>query len=179
MPPWSDSIREVIALSTKRFALRRLTLDDAPFILRLVNEPSWLRFIGDRGVRNLDDARRYLVEGPLRSYERNGFGLYRVDSKKDGKALGVCGLLRREGLDSVDIGFALFPEHCGGGVATEAGGAVVQEAKSLGFDRLLAITVPENDSSIRVLEKLGLEFERVIQLPSGSGASLQLFSRSL
>lgn len=167
------------ALETGRLLLQRLTLDDAPFILRLVNEPSWLRFIGDRGVHSLEDARRYLADGPIRSYQSNGFGLYRIEAREGGASLGICGLLRREALDGVDIGFALLPEHCGSGIATEAARAVLGEARALGLPRLLAITVPENAASIRVLRKLGMEFERTVRLPPGSGEPLQLFSCSL
>lgn len=169
----------MIALETPRLLLQRLALEDAPFILRLVNEPSWLRFIGDRGVHSLEDARRYLADGPLRSYEKNGFGLYRIEAREGGASLGICGLLRREGLDAVDIGFALLPEHCGGGIATEAARAVLGEARALGLRRVLAITVAENAASIRVLQKLGMEAEGTVRLPPGSGELLQVFSCSL
>src|SRR5688572_10804905 len=94
------------ALTTDRLILRELTLDDAEFILGLVNEPSWLRFIGDRGVRTLDDARAYISNGPMKSYERNGFGLYLTALKGAGTPIGMCGLIKRDGLDDVDVGFA-------------------------------------------------------------------------
>ena len=176
-PSAQASIRGVSVLETDRLRLCRLTPDDAPFILRLVNEPSWLRFIGDRGVRTLEDARRYVFDGPMQSYERNGFGLYRVDAKATGKPIGICGLIRREGLDGVDLGFALFPEACGAGMATEASGAVLDEARALGLSRILAITVPANIASIRVLQKLGFAFDRNLELRPGE--TLELYARSL
>src|ERR1041385_7467042 len=100
-------------LEPQRLRLRPLMLDDAPFILRLVNEPSWLQFIGDKGVRHLDDARRYLRKGPLDLYERYGFGPLAVELKVDGTAIGICGLIKRETLPDVDIGFAYFPAYWG------------------------------------------------------------------
>ena len=97
-------------LETERLRLRQLTVDDAAFILQLVNDPSWLRFIGDRNVRNLDDARNYILKGPIASYEKFGFGLWLVELKADGMPLGICGLLQRDTLPDVDIGFALLPQ---------------------------------------------------------------------
>src|SRR5436190_17827308 len=99
------------SLETDRLRLRRLTLDDAPFILRLVNEPAWLQFIGDKGVRDLDGACRYLRKGPLELYERFGFGPLAVELKADATPIGICGLLKRESLPEVDIGFAFFPAY--------------------------------------------------------------------
>ena len=113
-------------LETERLALRRLTLDDAEFIFRLVNEPSWLRFIGDKNVRNLDDARNYLRTGPLDMYERFGFGMFLVERKHDGVAVGACGLLKRDTLPDPDIGYAFLPEYWGKGYALEAASAVLE-----------------------------------------------------
>ena len=104
-------------LETERLRLRRLTVDDAAFILELVNDPSWLRFIGDRGVRNLDDARSYILKGPVASYEKHGFGLWLVELKAEATPIGICGLLQRDTLPDVDIGFALLPQFCGQGYA--------------------------------------------------------------
>ena len=166
-------------LATERLILRRLTAEDAAFILRLVNEPSWLRFIGDRGVRDLDDARRYIFDGPVASYERQGFGLYLVERKEDRAALGLCGLIKREALEDVDIGFALLPEHWGKGYAGECAAAVLAQAREeFGLRRLIAITTPDNDSSIRVLEKLGFQFERMVKLAAGD-TELKLFAAKL
>jgi len=166
----------VIELATSRLQLRRLTADDAPFILELLNEPSWIRFIGDRGVRTLDDARRYIAEGPVAMYERHGVGLLLVESKSDGDRLGMCGLLRRDALPDPDIGFAFLPRHWGKGYALEAAAAVLEHARTgLGFSRIVAITSIDNESSIRLLEKLGMAFQRVIRMP-GEDEDLNLFA---
>jgi RimJ/RimL family protein N-acetyltransferase len=169
----------VIELETARLRLRRLTADDAPFILELLNEPSWIRFIGDRGVRTLDDARRYIAEGPAAMYERHGVGLLLVESKGDGDRLGMCGLLRRDALPDLDIGFAFLPRHWGRGYAFESAAAVLEHARrDLGVARILAITSLDNDSSIRLLEKLGLVFQRVLRMP-GDDEELRLFAIEL
>ena len=162
-------------LSTERLVLRRFRLDDAPFVLALVNEPGWLRFIGDRGVRTLDDARRYLQTGPLELYARFGFGLYLIERRADGACLGMCGLLRRDTLDAPDIGFALQAQHAGQGYAFEAASATLQHARDLGIDRLLAITTPDNSASQALLAKLGFQFEREITLAE----TLHLFAVEL
>ncbi|MFA6957464.1 MAG: GNAT family N-acetyltransferase [Thermoanaerobaculia bacterium] len=169
----------MIELETARLRLRRLTADDAPFILELLNEPSWIRFIGDRGVRTLDDARRYIAEGPAAMYERHGVGLLLVESKGDGDRLGMCGLLRRDALPDLDIGFAFLPRHWGRGYAFESAAAVLEHARrDLGVARILAITSLDNDSSIRLLEKLGLVFQRVLRMP-GDDEELRLFAIEL
>jgi RimJ/RimL family protein N-acetyltransferase len=148
-------------LQTDRLTLRRITTDDAPVILALVNDPAWLEFIGDRGVRTLDDARAYIEKGPVAMYQRLGFGLYLAVRKADGAPVGMAGLVKRDTLDDVDVGFAFFPEFRGQGYAHEAAAAVIAHGKSaLGLDRIVAITSPSNARSIRVLEKLGLVFER-------------------
>lgn len=161
-------------LETERLVLRRLTVEDAPFLLRLLNEPSWLRFIGDRGVRTLDDARRYVLEGPIDMYERLGFGMYATTLKgNEASPIGICGLVKRPGLEDVDIGFALLPEFWGKGYAYEAASAVMAYAKgAVGLERVVAITSLDNESSARLLEKIGLRFERLIQL---KGEELKLF----
>lgn len=159
-------------IETARLRLRRLTVDDATFILELVNDPAWLRFIGDRGVRNLDDAKNYILKGPIASYEKNGFGLWLVELKAGGTPLGMCGLLKRDTLPDVDIGFALLPQFCGQGYITEAGRATLDYGRAkLGLKRIVAITALDNQASIRVLEKLGLRFEQVIQVPGYSSES--------
>jgi RimJ/RimL family protein N-acetyltransferase len=161
---------------TARLNLRRLQQGDAPFILKLLNDPGWLRYIGDRGVRSLDDAVGFMVRGPLRMYAEHGFGLWLVEDRASGEAAGLCGLLRREGLDDPDIGFAFLPEFRGRGFALEASQAVLRHAHdTLGFARVLAITVPTNLPSRRVLERLGLRYERTVQLPNGE-VELALYS---
>jgi [ribosomal protein S5]-alanine N-acetyltransferase len=155
----------MLILQTDRLTLRRLTEEDAPFILRLVNEPAWLRFIGDKGVRNLEDARRYLREGPLDMYARYGFGLYLVMDATDATPIGMCGLIKRDALPDVDIGFAYVPESWGKGYAVEAADAVLAHGRAaFGLKRIVAITSLDNAASIRVLEKIGMSFERVIEI---------------
>lgn len=162
-------------LATDRLILRELSLDDAPFILQLVNEPSWLRFIGDRGVRDLDGARAYLQNGPLAMYARHGFGLYKVELKEDGTPMGMCGLIKRESLPDVDIGFAFFPRFWGGGYAREAALAVISYSRTKwGLKRILAIVNPENHSSIKLLGRLGFTFQRMVRMP-GETAEIQMF----
>jgi RimJ/RimL family protein N-acetyltransferase len=152
-------------LATERLLLRRLDLDDAAFILKLVNEPSWLRFIGDKGVRDLDGARDYLRSGPLDMYSRLGFGLFLVELKDGGEPVGMCGLIKRDTLPDVDLGYAFLPEYWGRGYAIEAASAVLAYGHHThGLQRIVAIVSPDNDSSVRVLEKAGMKFERMATL---------------
>ena len=141
---------------------------DAAFILELLNDPDFVRYIADRGVRTLEDARRFVEERFVESYRRNGFGLWLVEPKRSGATAGMCGLVRREGLDGVDIGYAFLPALRGMGYAAESAAAVLAYARdALGLKRLLAITSPDNAASGRVLEKTGLKFERMIRLSPG------------
>ena len=166
-------------LETQRLILRRLTTADASFILQLVNEPSWLRYIGDKGVRTLEDARRYIESGPLDMYRRLGFGLYHVELKEAGTPIGLCGLIQRPSLENVDLGFALLPQFWALGYAYESASAVMEYgARSLGLTRLVAITSKDNSASIRLLERLGFHFERVAQL-SGDAPEVSLYAREL
>jgi RimJ/RimL family protein N-acetyltransferase len=151
-------------LETDRLIISRLSAEDAPFILVLLNQPSFLRFIGDKGVRNIEDAVRYLRNGPLASYERFGFGLYRVAFKANGTPIGMCGLLKRDTLPDADIGFAFLPEYWSGGYAFEAADAVMNYGHSIGLGRIVAITSLDNDASIKLLGKIGMKFEGVITL---------------
>ena len=165
-----------MVLETDRLTIRWFTADDAEFILRLLNEPSWIRFIGNRHVKTLDDARGYLVRGPIEMYARMGFGLYAVELKETGAPIGMCGLIKRDYLDAVDIGFAFLPEHWSKGYAFESAAAVMEYATGpLGLRRIVAITSPDNHSSARLLEKLGLRFERMVTFPD-DGEALKLFS---
>jgi RimJ/RimL family protein N-acetyltransferase len=162
-------------LETDRLVLRRMSVDDAEFELRLLNEPSFLRFIGDRGVRTLEDARAYILKGPVDMYERLGFGLYITELKGEGVPIGICGLVKRDFLEDVDLGFAFLPGFWGQGYASEAAAAVMEHAKgALGLKRLVAITNPDNQSSIRLLEKLGFRFDRMIRA-TADGPELRLF----
>lgn len=156
-------------LQTERLTLRGLCETDAAFILKLLNEPSFLQFIGDKGVRTLDDARNYILLGPMEMYARLGFGLYLVQSKDDRRPMGMCGLIKRDTLPDVDIGFAFLPEFWRNGYAYEAAAAVLTYGKET-FDlkRIVAITSPDNTVSGRLLEKLGLRFERMVRLAEGA-----------
>jgi RimJ/RimL family protein N-acetyltransferase len=165
-------------IETERLTLREFTEEDAAFILRLLNEPSFLEFVGDKGVRTLDDARRYIREGPIASYAEFGFGLYLVQHREDTVAIGMCGLLKRPSLDDADIGFGFIPEFWSQGFATEAAQAVLNRAKSQhGLNRVVAITAQHNGSSIQVLKKIGLQFEKILRL-SDDSPEIFLFSTS-
>lgn len=159
-------------LRTARLQLLPLTLDDAPFILNLVNQPSWLRFIGDKNVRDLEGAQRYLREGAFALYERHGFGPMRV-TLGDGKPIGMCGLFRRDALPEPDLGFAFLPDYWGAGYAREAAAAVLGHARSVvGLPRVLAITSPDNHASGRLLEHVGFRFRAPMRLPNGDEVRL-------
>jgi RimJ/RimL family protein N-acetyltransferase len=154
---------------TERLTLRWLTPDDAPFMLRLLNEPSFHRFIGDRGIRTVAQAQQYLEEGPVTSYRDNGYGLYLVSSRElemdeAGQPMGICGLVRRPTLEHADIGFAFVPEFWRKGYALEAAMAVMKHAAELELDPVLAITSLDNERSIALLDKLGFAFDRTLRL---------------
>ena len=156
-------------ISTPRLQLRWLDSDDAPFILRLVTDADWLRFIGDKGVADLDGARRYLETGPLRMYREQGFGLNRVALNTGGETIGICGLLKREELANVDLGFAFLPEFRGRGYAREAAAAVLDHGReTLGIDRVVAIVAAGNTVSIGLLEKLGFAYEKEFSREPGA-----------
>jgi RimJ/RimL family protein N-acetyltransferase len=156
----------MIILETKRLVLRRFTPDDAPLILHLLNEPLFLRFIGDKNVRTLDDAGQYLRHGPLASYHRHGFGLFHVGLKTDGTPIGMCGLLKRDTLEDVDVGFAYLPQYSGQGYATEAAQATLHYGHTeLGLKRIVAITAPDNEASMNVLKKIGLRHTATLKIP--------------
>ena len=164
-------------LETERLSLRRFTVDDAQFILTLLNEPSFLRYIGDKQVRNLEDARQYILNVPVASYERNGFGLGLVELREAHAPIGMCGLIRREELPDPDIGFAFLPDFWSKGFAFEAAVAVLTDAhERLGLERILAITSLDNEASIKLLQRLGFRFEQVIKL-SQDRDQVKLFTR--
>jgi RimJ/RimL family protein N-acetyltransferase len=163
-------------LETDRLVLRQLVVEDDAFIFDLLNDPGWLRFIGDRGIRTLDDARNYILQGPVAMYARHGFGLYLTARKQDGVPMGLCGLLKRDGLADVDIGYAFLPQFRGQGYAAEAAAAVMDYGKNvLGLARIVAITAPDNERSAKVLEKLGLSFTKMVTLP-GDESAVKLFT---
>ena len=168
----------MIVLETERLILRRLSTADGQFILTLLNEPSFLRYIGDKKVRTLEDAAQYIVNGPVASYERHGFGLGMVELRESRTPIGMCGLLKRDELPDPDIGFAFLPDFWNRGFAFEAATAVLGDARErLGLERILAITTPNNESSINLLQKLGLKFERVIKMSEDPDAE-ELFLHS-
>jgi RimJ/RimL family protein N-acetyltransferase len=166
-------------LETQRLRLRRLSVDDAGFILRLLNEPSFIQNIGDRGVRTVEEARAYLLNGPVASYEKYGFGLWMVETKESATHIGICGLLKREVLEDVDLGYALLPEFWAKGYALESASGVLSYAREqLGLNRVVAVVNPENQSSIRLLEKLGFEFEKMSRL-SVEAREIKLYAASV
>ncbi|WP_373496870.1 GNAT family N-acetyltransferase [Aquiflexum sp.] len=166
-------------LRTERLIIRKLNLEDCTFIVKLLNSPGWLRYIGDREVKTKTDAIIYLQNGPLLSYEKYGYGLYLVGLIETGNPIGMCGILKRDSLEHPDLGFAFLPEFIGKGFAYEAAKGVVQFAREqLKIKNLLAITLPENSSSIKLLEKLGMKYEGVVKSPDGK-ENLNLYKLEL
>ena len=171
--------RDAHVLRTRRLRLRRLVPDDAPFIVKLVNDPDWVRYIGERNVRDDDDARRYLEQGPLAMYRDEGFGLYLVELQATGASIGLTGLIRREGLDDVDLGFAFLPPWRGQGFAYEASAAALDEGRDrFGLKRVVAIVSPDNARSISLLGRLGFAFERNLRY-ADDGDEVALYARAL
>lgn len=163
-------------IETERLILRKLSTDDAGFILGLLNQPSFIQFIGDRGVRTLDDARDYILKRLVYSYQRFGFGLYLTLLKESEVPIGICGLVKRETLNDVDVGFAFLPQYWSKGYAFESASAVLAYARdNLGLKRIVGVTTPDNHGSIRVLEKMGLKFEKMVKL-SEEDVELKLFA---
>ena len=165
---------------TDRLLISKFTLKDAADFLQLVNSPKWLKYIGDRNLRTVENAKEYLKNGALKSYKTLGFGFYKLQLKeKDNVFIGTCGLIKREQLDDVDIGFALLPEFEGQGFGYEASQAIMQLAKEkFKLKRIVAITLPANINSIKLLEKLGLSYEKRIK-PFEDGQELLLFAKAL
>ncbi len=154
--------------------LRELAAADAPFVLALLNEPSFIAHIGDRGVRTLEQAREYIEHGPWTRYAVHGFGLWLVERRDGGEPIGVCGLIKRDALPDPDIGFAFRPAFWSVGYALEAASTVKAYARDvLGVPQLLAIVSPSNEPSIRLLGKLGFQFARMTRLsPHGDEIAL-------
>jgi len=165
-------------LETERTILREVTKDDAEFILDLLNQPSFIQYIGDRNVRTTDEARDYIESRFTESYVKFGFGMWAVELKETSELIGVCGFVKRDSLPDADIGFAFLPQYERKGYAYEsASGAMEYGRNVLNFKRVLAITSQHNENSSRLLGKLGFEFDRLIVLP-GSDEELKLFSYS-
>lgn len=170
MPGWH-------VLTTSRTRIRRVILDDAAFIVELLNDPDFIRFIADRGVRDAEKAVDYIRMRIHLSYDLHGYGLFLVEDFETSEPMGLCGLVRREELDGPDLGYAFLPRHRGRGVAKEAAEAMVAwAAESLGVTRLYAVVDPENTRSVRLLEGVGFRFERPIAL-GGDSEEISLFLR--
>jgi RimJ/RimL family protein N-acetyltransferase len=155
----------MIVIESERLSLRQFSSEDAEFILTLLNQPSFLRYIGDKKVHNREDAQQYILNGPIASYNQNGFGLYLVELRQSHTPIGMCGLIKREELPDVDIGFAFLPDFWKQGFASEAAAAVMNYAQqTLHLKRIVAITNPDNDASIKLLQRMGFTFEGLINL---------------
>ena len=168
----------MMVLETDRLTVRRLTVDDSAFILRLLNEPSFIQHIGDRNVRSLADAKQYILAGPMASYDLHGYGGFLVELKETRLPIGVCGLIRRDTLDDVELRFAFMPESWSKGYAFEAAAAMVSHAHDRhGLKRLVAVTSQENVATINLLVRLGFYFDRMVRLPDEK-EELRLFARN-
>jgi RimJ/RimL family protein N-acetyltransferase len=166
-------------LETERLSVREITETDAEFILELLNQPSFIRYIGDRGIRSAEDAKKFIENRFRESYRQNGFGLYTIEIKQDRSPIGICGFVKRDFLEFPDVGFAFLAPFERKGYAFESANAVMKYGKDvLGLKRVLAITVPDNENSIRLLEKLGFRFEELIKTPNDN-EKLKLFSSDL
>jgi RimJ/RimL family protein N-acetyltransferase len=165
-------------ITTDRLEIRYITGEDFHFIFRLLNEPSWIKYIGDKGIKTEDDAKNYIETGPLQMYKDYGFGLYLVTLKETGVPIGLCGLIKRPSLDNIDLGYAFLPEFTGKGYAFEATKAVLQYGKEqLSIDKIVAITTTDNVSSEKVLLKLGFTFDSLIN--ENNGEELKFFIKVL
>ena len=165
---------------TNRLLLSKISTQDAPFILELMNSPGWLKYIGDRHVRTIEEAATYIEQNQLKCYETHGFGYYKLQVKAEQlKSIGTCGLLKRDKLDHVDIGFSLLPEYHEKGYGFEATSAIMQLAKEVfHIKTVCAITLPENKPSIHLIEKLGLTYQKKVK-PFDDDEELLLFVKDL
>ncbi|PYT02013.1 MAG: N-acetyltransferase [Acidobacteria bacterium] len=165
-------------LETERLRLRKIVVDDAEFVHGLMNDPAYLEYIGDKGVRTVADAERFVQDVAMKSYDENGFGHYIVQLKSDGTPIGTCGYVKRDELDDPDIGFAFLPEFRKHGYALESAKAILEFGiDSLGFTNISAITTPDNERSGQLLAKLGFSFERLISMSNGNELRLFTFSK--
>ena len=162
-------------LETERLTLEEITTDHAAFLYNLMNDPAWLQFIGDRNIDTIEAAEKYIINKIRPSYEEFGFGFYLTSLKENNISIGVCGLVKRPSLEHVDVGFAFMPEYRREGYAYESSVAILDYAKKvLGIDYVVAITDLDNVASINLLKKLGLKFEKIIQL-EGENKQCRLF----
>lgn len=166
-------------VKTDRLRLRKIDTDDAEFMLRLLNDTTFIQYVDDKKARDLESAKTYILEGPVASYQSYGYGLYLVETIDNRAPIGICGILKRDFLDHADIGFALMPEYREVGYAFEAAQATIELARSeLKLSHIVAFTVANNTRSIKLLEKLGMAFDRMIDLPA-DGKRVNLYGCSL
>jgi [ribosomal protein S5]-alanine N-acetyltransferase len=152
-----------IVIETERLFLQEFTTEDSAFMLELLNTPDWIKFIGDRGVRTIEEAEQYLLNGYMKSYQTHGFGFYKVEIKDSNESIGICGIIKRDYLENVDIGFAFLPQFVGKGYGFEAASATLKYThNTLKIKRVIAIVDPENVVSIGLIKKIGLAFEKMI-----------------
>lgn len=170
----------MVIRETERLIISKFSVSDAPFFLELVNTPNWIKYIGDRNIKTIEDAEKRIKEGHLKSYNDNGFGFYKLLLKEENnKTIGTCGLIKRDTLDDVDIGFAFLPEYEGKGFGFEAAFEIMKFSKSeFKLKKLAAITNPDNKNSINLLEKLGFSFEKKV-IPFEDNKELLLFAKTL
>lgn len=170
-----DAADGACILETERLILQRFTLQHAAFLKELMNSPGYLKYIGDRGVGDVKAAEQYIREKFMIAYAQYGYGFSVVTLKNDLIPIGGCGLIRRDGLPYPDIGFALLPEYGGMGYGFEIAAATIAHARdTLNIPQVLGITLPTNTRSIRLLERIGMEFQKMIRLP-GDGEELMLY----
>ena len=156
-------------LETERLLLSRLSYADCDFIVELLNEPAFQRYIGDKEVRSRADAREYLRKGPIGSYERHGYGMFLVRSRSDNAPMGMCGLVKRKEFDAPDVGFAFLRRFWASGYAAESATAVLEYGKNvLSLPRIIAMVDPNNGASVRLVAKLGMTFETMVRMPEES-----------
>lgn len=166
----------MIVLETDRLLVRHFTLEDSELILRILNEPSFLQNIGDRGVRTLEQASAYLREGPIKSYEMHGHGAYVVALKESLQPIGLCGLIKRDAFKDVDIGYAFLPEFWSKGYALEAAAAVLDYGlNTLRLPKIIALVSPANAGSIKLLEKLGFAFARETRISESDASAVAVY----
>lgn len=170
----------MIIAETNRLIISKFTLEDAQFFMELANTPNWIKYIGDRNIKTTEDAKNSIKNGHLKSYEIYGFGFYKLLLKEENnKPIGTCGLIKRDTLDNVDIGFAMLPDYEGKGFGYESSLAIIELAKNtFKLDKIVAITLPTNTNSIKLLEKIGLSYEKTVK-PFDGDEELLLFAKKL
>ena len=163
-------------LQTNRLLLEEITFEDAPFVIELLNNPTWLQYIGDRNVHTIPEAHSYIQRSYIHAYKKYGFGMYKMVLKDTQLPIGMCGLVKRNYLKHHDIGFALLPTYQRKGYTYEAASAVMNYAnQTLQIHSIYAFTSRDNIASQNLLKKLGLQFEKYIKIPNDEEI-LMLFS---